>query len=58
VETYLEGLESFFFFFSRFIIYQVRDGTMIRFWHDLWCGDQPLKEYFPELFSIAYCKEE
>jgi predicted TIM-barrel fold metal-dependent hydrolase len=33
------------------------DGTKIRFWYDLCCGDQPLKDFFPELFSIARCKE-
>lgn len=26
-------------FFSRFVRYEVGDGTQIRFWHDLWCGD-------------------
>jgi hypothetical protein len=25
--------------FSRFVRYEVRDGTKIRFLHDLWCGD-------------------
>jgi hypothetical protein len=33
------------------------DGTKIRFEYDLWCGDQPLKESFLELFIIARCKE-
>lgn len=32
------------------------DGTKIRFWHYFWCGDQPLKELYSELFSIACCK--
>jgi hypothetical protein len=35
----------------------VKDGSKIKFWHDLWCGDQPLKATFSELFSIAQCKE-
>jgi hypothetical protein len=35
----------------------VGDGTNLRLWHDLWCGDHPPKESFPELFSIACCKE-
>ena len=43
--------------FSKFISFEVGDGTQIRFWHDIWCGDQPLKEYFPELFCIARNKE-
>jgi hypothetical protein len=43
--------------FSRFIKHEVGDGSKIRFWHNVWCGDQPLKEAFPKLFSIASCKE-
>jgi hypothetical protein len=43
--------------FSRFVRYKVGDGSKIRFWHDLWYGDRPLKAFFPELFSIAHCKE-
>jgi hypothetical protein len=44
--------------FLRFIKYEVGDGSKIRLWHDVWCGDQPLKEAFSRLFSIACCKEE
>jgi hypothetical protein len=43
--------------FSSFVIYNVGDESKIRFWHDLWCGDQPLKTSFPNLFSIACCKD-
>jgi hypothetical protein len=35
--------------FSRFISFGIGDGFHIRFWHDKWCGNQPLKEAFPEL---------
>jgi hypothetical protein len=41
----------------RFFRYEVGDGTNIRFWHDLWHEDQPLKESFLELFTIVCCKE-
>jgi hypothetical protein len=44
-------------FSPRFVKYEVRDRSKIRFLHDLWCGDHILKASFPELFSIAYCKE-
>lgn len=29
------------------------DGTRIRFWHDRWCGELPLMERFPELYSCT-----
>ena len=29
------------------------DGSRTRFWHDIWCEDRQLKEYFPKLFCLA-----
>jgi hypothetical protein len=31
----------------------VGDGSRIKFWHAHWCGDQPLKLSFPELYRLA-----
>ena len=31
----------------------MRDGSKIKFWHDLWHGDLALKEAFSVLYSIA-----
>jgi hypothetical protein len=36
---------------------KVEYGSKIRFWHDLWCEDQPSKAVFPKEFSIAHNKE-
>jgi len=38
---------------AKFLRFEVGDGSHIRFWHDLWCGDRPLKLGYPTLFSIA-----
>jgi hypothetical protein len=35
----------------------VRDGSKVRFWHDLWCGDIVLKETSSVLFGIASIKD-
>jgi hypothetical protein len=39
---------------SRF---EVGDGAMTKFWHDMWCGDTIRKEAFPVLFGIACAKD-
>jgi hypothetical protein len=44
-------------FFSRFVGYEMGNGSKTRFWHDLWCGDQPLKVTFLELLSMLRCKK-
>lgn len=33
------------------------DGFKIRFWHYLWCGNQPLKTDSSDLFCLPRCKE-
>lgn len=43
--------------FSSHARFQVRDGFKIKLWHDLWCGDQTLKEAFSYLYSIACVKD-
>jgi hypothetical protein len=35
----------------------VGDGLKVRFWHDGWCGEQPLKISFLGLYNIACCKD-
>ncbi|RVW60294.1 putative ribonuclease H protein [Vitis vinifera] len=38
--------------FSKFTRFVVGDGDRIRFWDDLWWGDQPLGVQYPRLLSI------
>ena len=42
-----------FFKFTRFV---VGDGERIRFWEDLWWGDQPLGVQYPRLFRVVIDK--
>ena len=30
--------------FSKNLQFEVGNGTRMKFWHDVWCGDCPLKE--------------
>jgi hypothetical protein len=43
--------------FSKFIKFEVGDGSQISFWQDIWCGDQLLKVSYLELYRIARNKE-
>jgi hypothetical protein len=43
--------------FRRHVKFDPGEGTKIRFWDDVWCGDSALKEAFPGLFTIARFKE-
>jgi hypothetical protein len=43
--------------FRRHVKFVPGEGTKIRFWNDVWCGDSALKEAFPSLFIIASFKE-
>jgi hypothetical protein len=39
--------------FNKFISFEIGDGSKVSFWHDVWCGDRPLKEMYPDLFAIS-----
>jgi hypothetical protein len=43
--------------FSRFVRFEVVDGSRIRFWYDMWFGEMTLKEAFQVLFGIARSKK-
>ena len=42
---------------SSYIQFEIGDGTRVRFWHDDWCGDNPLSVCFPKLFGTSSGKE-
>ena len=33
------------------------DGTNVKFWEDVWCGDCSLKDVFPKLYGISRARE-
>ena len=43
--------------FSKLVTFEVGDGSLIRFWDDVWCIEEPLKFVYPELYCIACVKD-
>uniref|UniRef100_A0A7C9AA13 Reverse transcriptase domain-containing protein n=1 Tax=Opuntia streptacantha TaxID=393608 RepID=A0A7C9AA13_OPUST len=39
--------------FKSLVHFEVKDGSRVLFWHDIWCGDHSLKTLFPSLFRMA-----
>jgi len=39
--------------FSRHLKFTIGDGTWVRLWLDLWCGDHYPKHHSPSLFNLA-----
>ena len=33
------------------------DGTSVKFWKHVWCGDRTLQEGFPKLYCISRTKD-
>ena len=31
----------------------IGDGSRVKFWDDLWCGERPLRVMFPSLYALA-----
>ena len=52
LESILVGLERL----KSLVHFEVDDGSRVLFWNDVWCGDRPLKNLFPDLFRIARLK--
>ena len=43
--------------FSHHILYDIGDGSRVKFWQDHWCGEAPLVVSFPDLFRFCRNKE-
>ena len=50
-------ISSGWFTFSCYVQFQIGEGTRVKFWHDVWCGDNPLSTCFLDLFRISNDKE-
>ena len=36
--------------------FKVHNEKQIRFWEDKWLGNSALKDQYPNLFNLVYCK--
>ena len=43
--------------FSKLHLFDAGDGTRVKFWKHVWCGDRTLQEAFPELYCISRTKD-
>jgi hypothetical protein len=38
--------------------FKIKNGEQVRFWEDVWLGDKPLREAYPNLFRIVRQKDD
>ena len=43
--------------FSKLLLYDAGDGTRVKFWKHVWCGDCTLQEAFSELYCLSKSKD-
>ena len=44
-----QGLPSF----SHYILFEIGDGSRVKFWQDCWYGESPFAVCFPKLFRFC-----
>uniref|UniRef100_A0A2N9F7K2 Reverse transcriptase zinc-binding domain-containing protein n=1 Tax=Fagus sylvatica TaxID=28930 RepID=A0A2N9F7K2_FAGSY len=52
-----KGILSGWDFFKQHVELVAGLGNRIRFWHDNWCGEVPLKAMFPVLFACSSARD-
>ena len=40
--------------FFRFGVFNIKDGTEIRFWEDKWLGNTTLRDHYSALYNIVW----
>ena len=43
--------------FSKLLVYDVGDGTRVKFWKHVWCGECTLQEVFSEFYCLSRSKD-
>ena len=55
--AYGKILEKGWHSLSRYIMYDIGDGSKVLFWLDCWCGSSSLVARYPELYRLSCSKE-
>lgn len=50
------NIQKNYVLFEKFTRFQVSCGKNISFWEDAWCGSEPLKDTFPDIYVISQKK--
>ena len=53
----MEKYQSGMAFFSCHILYDIGDGSKVKFWQDRWCGETFLAVRYPNLFRFCRNKD-
>ena len=53
----LEAVRSGWLTFSKLLQYDVGDGTRVKFWKHVWCGDCTLKDTFLDLYCLSRARD-
>ena len=51
-----KAISSLYEDFHRMVCFKVGKGNKVRFWEDIWVGDNTLKRLFPSLFRLSTFK--
>ena len=43
--------------FSKLLVYDVGDGTRVKFWKHVWCEDCTFQEAIPEFYCLSRSKD-
>ena len=44
--------------FLKFGTFTINNGSQVRFWEDIWLGNRPLRQQYPQLYNIVRNKQD
>lgn len=50
---HVEGYSAVCIYFRAGLAFVVGNGSRVKFWEDIWCGERPLRQDFPDVYELA-----